>query len=336
MASGKDKTVTTIKQILPWLGTFLLLGYLACTTDLDTVSEAVMEADILLLIAVALAGTLATFFTDTWCVKLAFTRFVCPVTYKEALPIKATSYFLNVLNYNVALVGMAFYLKKAKDAPFWRSLGAMFFLNVMDIVALCVMLCGGLLATWGDDTLDVATRAVAWTIVGGGITGFSISVVLLKLNLPIPIISRMMKLEILQPLADLDFKTLGMFVLLRILFLSQYLLSQWAFLYLFGIEVPGNRLLVYLPLLTFVQIVPISISGLGTVQLVMRRFYSRYVTVATQHTGAIVDAFSTTAILGFMIFRIVIAYFYLGDLSREVIQKAGSINADEQEPNHTP
>lgn len=330
MASGNEKVKKTIKQVLPWLGTFVLLGYLAHTTDLETVSKAVMEADILLLALTALAGTLATFFTDTWCVKLAFSRFVCPVTYREALPIKATSYFLNVLNYNVALLGMAFYLKKSKDAPFWRSLGAMFFLNVMDIVALCVMLCAGLLATWGDDTLDGATRAVAWTIVGGGLAGFSVSVLLLKLNLPIPVISRMMKLEILKPLAELDLMTLCSFVLLRVFFLSQYLLAQWAFLFLFGVEVPGPRLLVYLPLLTFIQIVPISISGLGTVQLVMRSFYSRYVTVATKHAGAIVDAFSTTAILGFMIFRIIIAYFFLGDLSREVIQKAGTLKAEEQ------
>ncbi len=314
-----------VKQVLPWLGTVLLLGYLGYTTDLDTVADALADVSIPAILLVALAGTLATFFTDTWCVKLAFSKFVLPVTYREALPIKATSYFLNILNYNVALVGMAFYLQRSKNAPFWKSLGSMFFLNVMDIVALCVMLGAGLLVNWGSDTLEPATLTVAWLIVVGGLSGFTVVVGMLKLDLRIPIISKVMKLEILEPLAKLDLVTTVTFVALRVFFLSQYLFSQYLFLLLFGIDIPLERLFVYLPLLTFIQIVPISISGLGTTQIVMRHFYTRYVAAATAHAGAIVDAFSTSAIFGFMIFRIVLAYFFLGDLSREVIQKAGKL-----------
>jgi uncharacterized membrane protein YbhN (UPF0104 family) len=311
------------KKFLPWLGTALILIYLVTTTDLHTVTSALADINIWAVLALGFGGTLVTFFTDSYCVKLAFSRFVCPITYREALPIKATSYFLNILNYNLALVGMAFYLQRSKQAPFWKSLGSMFFLNVMDILGLCVLLTIGLLATWGTDTLTTATQLIAWVMVAGGVFGFALLVAMCKLNLRIPVLSRVLKLEMLAPFSELNVVLVLQFVALRILFLMQYLAAQYLFLRLFGVEIPVVRLLVYQPLLTFVQIIPISISGLGTTQVVMRHFYSPYVTAGTRHPAGIIDAFSTTSIFAFLFFRLLVAYLFLGDFSREVIKHAG-------------
>jgi len=158
-----------VKRVLPWAGTVAIVGYLVISTDMDTVLESFSDVSIPGVLLVALAGTLATFLTDTWCVSLAFSKFVCPVTWREAAPIKATSYFLNILNYNVALVGMAFYLQRSRSAPFWKSLGSLFFINLMDILALCLVLAFGLLLNWGDDGLDATTRTIAWALVAGGV-----------------------------------------------------------------------------------------------------------------------------------------------------------------------
>lgn len=319
-----EKTgLSRVKRVLPWAGTVLLLAYLASTTDLKTVASSLAQVSIPAVLAVAFFGTLATFLTDSWCVSLAFSRFVCPVSYREALPIKATSYFLNVLNYNVALVGMAFYLQRSRQAPFWRALGAMFFLNLMDILALSVLLAIGLVINWGTDTLDPATKMVAWVLSAGGVGGFSFLVLVCKLELNVPLLHRVLKFELLKPLAQLDLLTVVKFVLLRLVFLLQYLFAQYLFLKLFQVDVPIVRLVVYLPLLTFVQIIPISVSGLGTVQLVMRQFYARYVARGVGQATGVIDAFSTSAIFGFLMFRIVVAYLFLGEFSREVIQRAG-------------
>jgi len=317
-----------LRSALPWLGTVALLGYLAWTTDVDTVARAFGDVSLLGVLLVGLLGTAATFATDTWCVSLAFSRFVCPLAYREALPVKATSYFLNILNYNAALVGMAFYVKRSKDAPFWKSLGSLFLLNVADILALCVMLAFGLLLTVGSDTLDAATLGVAWLVVAGGLGGGFLGLALLRLDIPIPLLSRLLRSELLSALSRVTVPTLLLFVALRVLFLAQYLLAQYAFLKLFDIPVPLDRLLVYLPLLTFIQIIPISISGLGTVQLVMRHFFAPYVLVDAGHAFGVVDACSTAGIFAFLIFRVLLAYLFLGKLSREVIAKAGSVGRE--------
>jgi len=304
------------------LGTGILLAYMATTTDLDTVGKSLAEVNILAVILLAAFGTLATFLIDSYCVAKAFTRFVCKVSYREALPIKATSYFLNVLNYNLALVGMAFYLRRSRNAPFWNSLGSLFFLNVMDILTLCVLLSVGLVATHGTGVLDTATELIAWFMAAGGFGGFALVVLMLKLDLKIPVLSRVLKLQMLAPLADLNVATVLYFLGLRTCLLLTYLGSQYVLLQLFGIDVPLLSLVVYNSLITFVQIVPISVAGLGTVQVVMRHFYAPYVVQATKQAAAVVDAYSTTSIFSFVLFRLIVAYFFLGEFSREVIRDA--------------
>lgn len=184
------------------------------------------------------------------------------------------------------------------------------------------MLTIGLLATWGTDALEPAIEAVAWLMAAGGFGGFALLVLMLKLDLKIPVISRMLKLEMLAPLADLDVLTVIRFLGLRMCLLLTYLGSQYILLQLFGVDVPLLRLTVYNSLITFVQIVPISVAGLGTVQVVMRHFYAPYVQRLTSNAAAVVDAYSTTSIFSFVIFRVIVAYFFLGEFSREVIRDA--------------
>lgn len=328
-ARKPGKTGKTLKRLLPWAGTALLLGYLGWTTDLASVGRALSDVSIPVALAVAFAGSLLAFLTDSYCVGRVVSRFVMPVNFREALPIKATSYFLNTLNYNAALVGMAFYLQRSRQAPFWKSLGALFFLNLVDLLGLCVLLLFGLLMTLGQDVLPAGELTLAWGVVAGGVGGFTLLLLACRFDIRLPVVSRLLRFELLRPLAEaglLDVLRLGG---LRIVFLLQYIGSQYLFLLLFGVEIPLMRLMVYMPLLTFIQIIPISISGLGTTQLVMRHFYGPYVRGAGPGAAGVVDAFSTTAIVGFLFFRILIAYVFLGEFSREVFERAGK---GEEEP----
>ncbi len=322
MTQNKSAWMAHVKRLLPWLGTGILLAYMATTTDLETIGHSLADVNIVAVLLLASVGTLATFLIDSFCVARVFTRFVCKVSYREALPIKATSYFLNILNYNLALVGMAFYLQRSRQAPFWSSLGSLFFLNVMDILTLCVLLVVGLMATQGTGVLDGSTEVVAWFMAAGGFGGFALVVLMLKLDLKIPVVSRLLKLQMLAPLADLNVGTVFYFLGLRMCLLLTYLGSQYILLQLFAIDVPLLRLVVYNSLITFVQIVPISVAGLGTVQVVMRHFYAPFVVRATGQAAAVVDAYSTTSIFSFVIFRVIVAYFFLGEFSREVIRDA--------------
>jgi hypothetical protein len=317
---GTSRWSTTARGLLPWVATALAVAWLAWTTDFDTFVAALADMSIPAAVAIAVAGMLVTFLTDAWCVKLVLSRFVAPVSFREALPIKATSYFLNVLNYNLALVGMAFYVQRSRNAPFWKALGSLFFLNLVDILALCVLLAFGLLLNRGTDTIEPALLSVSWLLVAGGLGGFLVAVLLLRAGIRVPLLSRLLRFELLAPLTEFDLRSLALLLLVRVLFLCEYLVAQYLFLRLFAIDVPVARLFVYLPLLTFVQVLPVNALSLGPIQHVTRHFYLRYVPATVTFPNGVLDAFSTISALAFNLCRIIVAWVFLGDLSREVIR----------------
>lgn len=325
--SKRNHPLDLAKRALPWVATGLLVGYMAWTTDMDTVVEAFSHVSLPLVLLVTLGGTLLSFFLDSLAVQRVFHRLVTPITYRETLPIKATSYFLNLLNYNLALVGMAMYLKRKKDVPFWRSLGALALLNVVDILSVCCMIGVGLVAAWLDGAEALpAARATGQVIVALAIPGFVVFLVLVRLDPKVWWIQKVLNLQLLAPCRTVGLTTILELLLLRFLLLGGYIGVNFLVLRLFSVDVPLSLLLIYQPLLTFVQAVPISVSGLGAPQILMRRFLGPFVPSGVLHPEAVVDASTTTGIFGYVFFRLIVAYLFMGDLSRDVIREARESN----------
>ncbi|MFH1529285.1 MAG: lysylphosphatidylglycerol synthase domain-containing protein [Pseudomonadota bacterium] len=315
----------TVKRVLPWVGSGVLVAYMAMTTDLMGVADALESVDAVLLGLLLVIGTLIAFFTDTIGVAMGFSAFVAPVTFREAIPIKATSYFLNVLNYNAALAGMAFYLNRSRNVGFWRALGALMFVNVVDLLGVLLLLSLGMVITLGTETfspgLGFTLRAIAW----GGLAGFVAGALWFRSDLPLPVFGRLRTKALFLPIREASLGTWSRLLAARLLLQGQYLLVAYALLVLFGVEVPFQRLLAYVPVLTFIQIVPISISGIGTTQIAARQFYGPYVVAAGRSPLAVVDACTTTGIVGFLLLRVILAYFFLGELSRDIIRKGADV-----------
>ena len=103
-----------VKRVLPWVGSGVLVTYMVMTTDLQGVADALESVNPLHLGVLMVVGTLVAFFCDTIGVAMSFRAFLAPVTFRETIPIKATSYLLNVLNYNAALAGMALYISRSR------------------------------------------------------------------------------------------------------------------------------------------------------------------------------------------------------------------------------
>lgn len=321
--SGRIKYVwRKTRKVLPWAGSALLLAYVAGTTNWSTVWDSLSSVSVPLFILISVLGTLSTYAFDTLGVSLVFSTFVTPVSFRQALPIKATSYFLNVLNYNAALAGMAWYLQRSRQASFWKALGALFTLNLVDLFVLCLWLGVSTLWTLGDQRLDGSLAPVAAPMALGGVLGFPILVLAVRRSVNWPIIGRIARWQIVAPLRELTIQSFLHLVLVRVGLLACYMGVQVAYLYLFGIQVPFALQFFYFPLLTFVQIIPISISGLGTIQLLVRHLYSPFVPATLGSPDGVVDAYSTSGILAALGLRLLVAWVFLGEFSREVMAKA--------------
>lgn len=316
-----------VRQLLPWAGATVLLGYIGWTTSWESAWVALKHADVIPVTLILLGGTLLSFSVDTLGVSITVSRFIGRVTWRQALPVKATSYMLNVLNYNAALVGMAWYFQRIREVSFWRVLGSLFVLNVMDIVALALLLAVGIAVNGGLSGIDPLARATAWGILGGVGVGFPLFVVTLQKGLQIPILTRLAHMQILAPFRDFRWSMLPVLLLPRLALLMSYMAVQFALFPEFGVAIPLRALLVYFPLSTFVQAIPIAPSGLGTIHAFNRWAYHDFVQPGMGDPDGVLDACTTTLIVVALVFRVAVAWAFLGRFSKEVIQQASRANA---------
>jgi uncharacterized membrane protein YbhN (UPF0104 family) len=133
------------------------------------------------------------------------------------------------------------------------------------------------------------------------------------------------KLKIFQCFAEarsLDYLRL---VSIRIAFILVYVVMHLLLLPAFGVNIPFEALLMYSPLITFVQVIPATISGLGAVQGVMIALFAAHVPAHLGDPKAVIIAYSTVIGPLMTLMRLVIGYFFMAAISRDVMPSAEQI-----------
>ena len=115
-------------------------------------------------------------------------------------------------------------------------------------------------------------------------------------------------------------------------FIVLYVLMAWATLPCFGIGIDIGALFIFIPLLTFVQIVPASVSGLGAIQVVMAALYVHYLG-GGQETEAAVYAYSFLIGPVTTLIRLVMGYAFVANVTRDFVPNMSEIrdfNAEDE------
>ena len=119
--------------------------------------------------------------------------------------------------------------------------------------------------------------------------------------------------------ADAKMADYGVMIVSRVAFIGVYIVLTWLILPTFQIDVPVLLLLVYLPIGTFVQIIPASVSGLGAVQVVLIALYAPHVIASIADGEAQVLAFTTFMGPATTLARILLGYFFVRTVMRKVM-----------------
>lgn len=310
-APGQDRRAV-LKQILVWLVALGLLAYLALTTDLAEVADTIAGVRFELLLPVVIVGNLVVFVWDTRCLVTLFSRLNQPVAFRDMLPVKGASYFLNIVNYNAAAAAMALFLRKKARIPFLEGASSMLLLNVVDVLALNILISAGLLMT--PEAVGEAMRhslllvnLAVYAILGGSFLYWNAGFDFLVLG-------RLRGWAIFTAFGRARMRDWGVLLAMRLALVLIYTVLNYVMLHLFGVPVPFSVMLLYNPVLTFIGTIPVTVSGIGTTQVAMRELYGSFATVPR------VDAFSTSAIFLYQITRLIIASAYVGRVRRELEQ----------------
>ncbi len=347
----------TLKRLLPWILTLAILAYLGLTTDFRRFVATLGVVDPLAVAAVAVIGTLCVWLADCLCLRTIYGCFFKGMRYRDFLVAKGTSYFLNVVNYNAGAGGVALFISRRAGIGFLEALGTMLFLNLLDVFALASMVGLGLII--GPNVVKPEQyQALVW-ICAGMAGAFVLTIAIWAYRLPL-IPRRFRELRIFHSFRTAKLHHYPLLVLMRMAFIFQYVLIHIALLEIFSIPVPFTHLLFYLPLITFVAVIPISVAGLGTTQVAWRELVGSYPPLAAAaplvsaalavgvaavggagaaegasglfgstadavflegtDSVAVIDAFSTTAILVMLLARVALGSFTVRSTVKDFVK----------------
>lgn len=312
-------------KLLPWLITLAIMAYIGLTTDLSTALGTLKDANFLGFIPTVIGVVLVVYLFDSWCLKLLFQRFNADVTFREILPLKGTSYFLNVINYNAAAAGIALFFRNRKGVPFLEALSSMLWMSFIDIVSLATLMLLGMAMAGAVGSIDPQLATVLTSLAGVIFLVLAGSCIYWNLGFNWFILRRFRKWTIFTTFARAKATDYLRFIGLRTIFVSTYVISQWVAMPFFNLDASLQELFLFVPVLTFVGTIPLTtVAGMGTVQVLMRHFFEPFVPGGGSevHVHAHIDAYSTTTILAFVLCRIAIGYLCMGSVTEDFSRRA--------------
>lgn len=307
------------RLLLTWILSLSFVAYILSTLDLAQVAHAFARAQVVPLAIALLVGAWVVFVGDSLTLRLLFNRFVGRTPLREVLSVKGASYFLNAINYNAAAGGMALFISKKREAPFLQALSALLWLNFVDVLVLTVMAGVGL---WlGHDLVpEEHRRVLAWVVLGAA--GVSVGALAYwQLGWDFFVLGRLRSWRVFAAFRrarGADYLAMmgarGAFILL-------YVVLALVTLPTFDIHVGFLSLLLYVPILTFVQIVPVQVSGLGAIQELMIAFYGPYAGAMVADPRA--QVFAWTLVIGpvMVLIRLGIGYLFVGGVAHDFFPK---------------
>lgn len=314
------------RQALPLVGLTVLLAYFFRTLDFERVAEAIQRADMLYFVAVAAASVVVVWLYDalclTWLLRTTLGHRGHPqaLGLRQLLPIKAASYLINIVNYHAAAMGMAWLVGRRKGVPFIEAAGALGLLSYLDIIAVTAMSMAGVWMApefFGPyPQLQGWLKMVALIVFAGALSG----ALVIQSGWQLPIVERLRNLAPLRPLAALRPQAMLIGVAMRSVLILLYAGAAFYTMRAFQMQPQWGRLFIALPIITVVGTLPISVSGVGSTQLLMRQFYAPFVVTAAT-AGPVIDAFSTLQIAVYLVCRVALALPFFGPIARELRQR---------------
>jgi uncharacterized membrane protein YbhN (UPF0104 family) len=269
-------------------------------TGLQGLREATRSADLGTLLAATALCTAPMYLLDVLSLSRVITWFNRPVTFREMAPVKAAVYLINIVNYNAGSGAVALWLRRRKGIPFLEAAASVLFINLVDAAVLVALMAAGLPAL-----APPVNRAVA-ILVAGAAAVMAGHFLYWRGGFDFLVLGKLRDWPIFHSFRLAPFRRYAGLASLRLPFDLLFILNFWLAMRAFGIEVPFLKALVYVPVILFISVVPITVSGLGTVQAATVYLFSNYAPEATLLAFSLVFTVAVNgvrAILGLPVFH---------------------------------
>ena len=231
--------------------------------------DALRGAELVPFLGVMASFSLFYFLMDTLILLLMIRWFHGPLTYRDLLPARASTYLVSIVNTQLAQGALALYINRRFGTPLAEITGTVAVLILLEITQLVTFATIGMLSELGNLPLGLFAAPAGLVVVW-------IALVALLRGPADASAGRLGRLRA-SPLAQ-TFRRARPGQLLLVLALKgtvlvAAVLVHRAALTFFGIDIPTLRLLTFLPIVFMVAALPVTVAHLGTSQAAWIYFF---------------------------------------------------------------
>ena len=262
--------VKRLRQILPWVVALTLMGYMFHKIPLSDLTAALAKANVFYLLATVFFVDFGCWITDSWATSRVATWYLVPVRFSEMLPVRAATYLMAILNYNLGQAGLIYYFHKVKGAPVLAATAMIMMMMGSVVLLLALMSLGGLLLVDDERTRQFGMIVASLTL------GAGLYFVVLRIR---P--NFLAKRGLFKPLFDAGVIGHLKATLVRVPHMGVIIASHVFGMRCFDIDIPLGAGMIYIPMVLLVASLPLTPFGLGTMQATAVHFFSPFAQAPT-------------------------------------------------------
>lgn len=269
----------TWRRVVPIIVAVALVGYVASGIDWNTYWSHVVAVNYPAFLGSMALLMLAMLCADAFATRAVYRLTIANVSWGSLVVVRGASYLPAILNHHVGQAWTTYLLARVYGVPFWRVAGA---------TLLVYASWAGCLLSLGGAAVLIAGYPLAWLLAPVGL-GLGYLVVLhLKPR-------RLAETTLLAPLFEAGIRGHLVAMLLRMPHTLVCFVLTWLPFWFFGVRIPLDAAVTYIPIIMVVVTLPLSPLGWGTRDVLAATFFEQFVAAATREQRLAQLAASTTA-----------------------------------------
>lgn len=308
-----------MRAFLPWVFAAFVIALLLHQIAIDEILAALQRTNFLLFGVTVGAGAGTWFFLDALAYQSLFASEGTHLTPQTARSIRATTYLLAPIHWNIGQAAVAVRLKMLHGMPLIEGASRLLLYQMISGLALLILATIGLLLApfldWPKPLFALSPRlsqafplALALLIACFGLG-------LRYAQHRFELLDRLRKKPLLSAFGAISGQDLLSLTLLKCAYQGVFAAVFYFGLGAFGVDVPFALALIATPLIQIAGSLPIAPAGLGTQQAAMIYLFAGR--MGEPDRAAAVAAFAFSFPLLLMLTRALIGLIYLPDLRRE-------------------
>ncbi len=260
------------RKIVPWVLGIGVLSYLFTKVPLADAWEATRSADIAVLLTASLAAVTVWFWLESGAFSYLFTRFHVPFAWKEARSLRASTYVLTPINWNLGTAAIILYLRRSKGISALEATSTMLFYGTIDGLVMASLTFVGLAMMPASPAVEQFQRIAGWVAVAQ--LGF---MAVLMADAPgWGWLEMIRSISLLRSYRVAGWREIFALVGIRTVYFCVFALYFWAGVRAFHVELPLAVSTATMAVILMAQALPIPPAGLGTLQGAMLYFWKPY------------------------------------------------------------